>query len=548
MKHTVQNIREVKKNAPGEEAASLICAAGTGFISLTVFSARKIFVAYSIRGVNIHPVLEASHRYLRGTPEAERVEINISESSGEFTAEILGGSGEKTDIIIEKEKGNLTFLYNGTPVHGGGLGNGDTVIPRNQLRCILEHKDSLPLYRFNFPLSKGDAFYGLGDKGGIPDRRGRRFRMFNRDALGYDAELSDPLYKSIPFFIKHNPGGKALAGLYFPESCIESFDFGKESPFYFSAEIKGGPPSYYIFLGEDYKKLLYEYCTVTGFPALPPLFSFGFFGSSMNYTEPDDAPDRILKFFSEVEKREIPCEGMYLSSGYLKADDGSRYAFFWNKQKFPNPKEFLCSLAERGYKLNMNIKPGILKSHPWYGELRDKGYFISDKSGEACVEYYWGGEASFLDFSNPGTREWWKGKLKENYIENGCTGIWNDNNELELEDLELDAYLDKALYPDKMVKIAWEAFKESYPDLRPWIYTRSGYAGIQRYARTWSGDNVSDWKTLKYNQYQSIGLGLSGIAFYGHDLGGFFGPMPEQELLMRSCQSGIFQPRFVIHS
>ncbi|GHV94642.1 alpha-glucosidase [Spirochaetia bacterium] len=548
MKNIIKNISSVENKTTDSNSSLLICHAETGTVVLTIFSVRKILINYQIEGISIPPVCEAACRYLSGTPSVEKTVIKLVENQSQFIAEILSATGDKTEIVIEKQNGNLAFAFNDVMVHGGLLGNGDTVIPRDQMRCIRENSDALPVFRFNFPLQKDDRFYGLGDKGGLPNRRNRRFRMFGRDALGYDAELSDPLYKSIPFFIKHNPGSKILAGLYFPESLIDSFDFGKESPFFYSTEIPGGPASYYIFLGNNYKELLGEYYTVTGFPALPPLFSFGFFGSSMNYTEPDDAADRILRYFSEIERKEIPCEGMYISSGYLKADDGNRYAFFWNKRKFPNPREFLQPLSEWGYNLAMNIKPGILRSHPWYGELRDKGYFICDKKGEPYVEFYWGGEASFVDFANPSAREWWKSKLKENYIENGCTGIWNDNNELELEDTELDAYKDRTIYANRMAQASYEAFKEVNPDIRPWIYTRSGYAGIQAYARTWTGDNVSDWKTLKFNQYQSISLGLSGIPFYGHDLGGFFGPVPEKELLLRSCQSGVFQPRFVIHS
>jgi len=112
----------------------------------------------------------------------------------------------------------------------------------------------------------------------------------------------------------------------------------------------------------------------------------------------------------------------------------------------------------------------------------------------------------------------------------------------------LPAYGTRSLYPVKMAEAAWEAFKEQDPDLRPWVYSRSGYTGLQRYARTWSGDNVSDWKTLRYNQYMGFSLGLSGLPYYGHDLGGFFGEFPAQDLLVRSCQSAVFQGRFVIHS
>ncbi|MFA5354838.1 MAG: TIM-barrel domain-containing protein, partial [Thermodesulfovibrionales bacterium] len=401
---------------------------------------------------------------------------------------------------------------------------------------------------FNFPLAQEDEFYGLGDKSGLPNHRGRRFSMYNRDSLGSDASNSDPLYKSIPFLVKVNQAPGVMCGLLFDQSLIRLFDLGQESPFFFSVEVEGGPYSYVVLLGKDYHAVLKNYYRVTGFAALPPLFSFGFFGSSMNYAEPDDAAQRIFDYFATIEKYGIPCEGMYVSSGYLKSSEGKRYAFLWNKQKFPDYKAFLTSLSARGYNLCMNIKPGILTSHPWYGRLKQKGYFIKDQQGEPYREFFWGGEASFIDFDHPEAKAWWKNQLKEQYLDHGCTGIWNDNNELELEDMELEAFRTKTLYPIKMAEASYEVFKEEKPDKRPWIYSRSGYAGLQRFARTWSGDNVSDWKTLKYNQYMGIGFGLSGLPYFGHDLGGFFGAFPEEELLVRSCQSAVFQGRFVIHS
>ena len=268
----------------------------------------------------------------------------------------------------------------------------------------------------------------------------------------------------------------------------------------------------------------------------------------MNYVEPDNAAERMLEYFAAVEKHRIPCEGMYVSSGYLKSPEGKRYALLWNEEKFPSKGTFLHALANRGYNLCMNIKPGILTSHPWYAEIAKKGYLIKDIQGRPYIEFFWGGEASFIDFDNPDAKTWWKVQLKRQYLDHGCTGIWNDNNELELEDSELPAFLTKSLYPVKMAEASYEAFKEAEPDARPWVYSRSGYAGLQRYARTWTGDNISDWRTLRFNQYMGMGLGLAAMPFYGHDLGGFFGAFPEEELLVRSCQSAVFQPRFVIHS
>ena len=220
----------------------------------------------------------------------------------------------------------------------------------------------------------------------------------------------------------------------------------------------------------------------------------------MNYVEAWDAQARILRFFNDVEGHDLPCEGMYVSSGYLKSDEGFRHAFMWNRRKFPDPGSFLDDQSKRGYHLTFNIKPGILKTHPWYEELKQKGYFIKDNDGEPVVEYFWGGDASFIDFTNAEAVSWWKSKLKESYLDHGVEGIWNDNNEFEMSDPEMNAYKVRTLYPVEMARASYEACLEKNPSKRPWIYSRSGYAGMQRYARTWTGDNSSDFRTLKYSK------------------------------------------------
>lgn len=550
MKYTVNNIDScvLKKDFPEK----LVCTSKNGKLTILFYTMERILVRYDVNEIKTPSVLEESFKILAEPSGDNTADQNIhfecSENSKFFCIECRD---EKNSIIldIDKENANICVKRNGIVVHGGMIGTKDTVLPRNQFRLFTSEANSkIGKGSFLFPLDSNDRFFGLGDKGGVPDRAKRRFRMYNRDSLGFDAEKEDPLYKSIPFFIKQNPITKALCGLYFPVSQSESFDFGCESPFYYSAEISGGPMAYYILLGDNYKQIIQSYCSVTGYPTLPPLFSFGFFGSSMNYVEPDDAQKRMEKYFDDIEKNDIPCEGMYVSSGYLKADDGKRYAFVWNKKKFPDYSSFLNNLDKRGYNLCMNIKPGILTTHPWYKELAEKKFFVKNTDGTPCVVFYWGGEASFIDFNNHDATEWWKSKLKDVFLKHSNCGIWNDNNELELEDPESEAYKTRALFPVLMSKASYEASLEENKHLRPWITCRSGFAGMQKYTRTWTGDNVSDWKTLKYNQFQGWSLGLSGVPFYGHDLGGFFGDIPSMELLIRSCQSAVFQPRFIIHS
>ena len=541
MKSVVSSIKNIK----AVSCRDFVFAADGGSISLSFLTEDILHISYHFNGIETDDVNRKCSTYM--TEGIRQIDSTCMPSTAEKDGCYILTCG-KTEVRVEKQCGIISVYRDGVLVHGGRMGDSDTVIPSYPVRCLTKKNDSSASAHFNFPLLKDDEFYGLGDKTGLPDRKGRMFTMHNRDCLGYDASNSDPMYKAIPFLIKRNRTTGALCGLFFDHSLITSVDLGRESPYYFTLENLGGPFSYFVITGQDYHSVIDGYYMITGRPSLPPLFSFGFFGSSMNYVEPDDAADRILAYFDSIEKYNIPCEGLYVSSGYLKAADGKRYAFLWNRKKFPDYKKYLHDLSERGYNLCMNIKPGILVSHPWYKEIAEKGYFIKDENGKPYTEFFWGGPASLIDFTNPDAKEWWKGELEKQYLDHGCTGIWNDNNEFEIEDPGLDAYAARSMLPVLMCQASYEVFKKKAPDKRPWIYSRSGGPGIQRYARTWSGDNTSEWKTLKYNQYMSVGFGLSGLPFYGHDLGGFFGDVPSRELLVRSCQSAVFQGRFVIHS
>lgn len=451
-------------------------------------------------------------------------------------------------ILVDKATATVSAYDGDLLVHGGPIGDKDTVVPSYPLRVQQDRSGSAQGGKFNFRLEEDDAFFGLGEKSGSLNKRNRAFKMFNRDALGYDAEFSDPLYKSVPFFIKANRASGAACGLYFPNLRVNEVNFGAESRFYYHVALDSGPYGYFLLTGPDYGHILGRYAELCGAPALPPLFSFGYLASSMAYTDPDDATARVLGFFDRVEREGIPCEGMYFSSGYARADNGERYTFHWNRRKFPDPATFLGSLRARGYRICCNVKPGILTTHPWYADMARDDVFIRDLQGAPYISYYWGNTASFVDFSREAGYRWWQESLTRNILEQGASGVWNDNNEFELENESLPAQEFRSILPVLMCKASYEAMRAANPGKRPWNISRAGYAGLQRYARTWTGDNVSDWRTLRNNLAMGYNLGLSGMPIYGHDIGGFFGPHPGAELLVRWCQSGVFQPRFVMHS
>ena len=210
----------------------------------------------------------------------------------------------------------------------------------------------------------------------------------------------------------------------------------------------------------------------------------------------------------------------------------------------------------------------MLLVHPLLDEMMEKGMFIqadpelpasSAGNYHGCgVGSWWGGKGIFVDFTKAETRTHWKEYIKDALLRYGCKSIWNDNCEYDSM-VDKDAVIfgegkpttigaAKSIMSNLMCKLSNEAIVEYHGNVRPYTVCRSGHAGIQRYAQVWAGDNLTCWKTLKYNIATILGMGLSGVANHGCDVGGFYGPAPDAELFVRWVQNGIFFPRMSIHS
>jgi alpha-glucosidase len=408
-----------------------------------------------------------------------------------------------------------------------------------------------------------DYFYGFGEKSGYINKSKRRMRMNNIDTLGYNAEYTDPLYKHIPFYIKLNKESQIACGMFYNNSYESVFDMGCERSGYWNKysyfATNGGELDLFFINGPSIKRVVQNYTKLTGKTVLPPLHSLGYYGSTMFYTEiEEDSDEEILNFIDRTKEENIPCDGFFLSSGYTTGNNQKRHVFNWNLKRFKNPEKFIKKMKEKGANVSPNIKPGLLLSNTLYDEFKNENAFIRDENGKkSYIDRFWGGKASFVDFTNPKARELWKKYLIKTLISKGITCIWNDNCEYEINNTdaicENESKTNKieALKPmmsNIMALVAKKALNEYYPNVRPYITNRAGFAGIQRYAQTWSGDNSTSWHSLKFNIPIMLGMGLSGVANQGSDIGGFYGPAPEPELLVRWVQNGIFQPRFSIHS
>ena len=402
--------------------------------------------------------------------------------------------------------------------------------------------------------------YGLGERAGALDRMGRRFSLDMRDAIGYDAERTDPLYKHIPFIIRRDIEHGLFCGLFYDAPCRGEVDLGQERsgywPPYCKVALESPQIDYFILLGSSMRDVLRRYTRLTGTTAMPPLPSLGHMASTMYLTELDKDCDRAIEdFIDQLHSRGFGCDGYHLSSGYTSIH-GKRYVYHWNTERFPDPERFIHSLTERGLLVSPNIKPAMLTDHPLYEAFAQAGAFLMDKrTGKPYLTRYWGGTASYIDMLSPAGRAMWIAQMKAQLLNKGVNAVWDDNNEYELDDDnavtagdDRPAYALRPAFANCMAQAARQAMSEACPTLRPYVLSRSGYAGIQRYAQTWAGDNRTSWHSLKYNIPIMLGMSLSGVANQGCDIGGFAGPAPDAELFVRWVQNGIFQPRFCLHS
>jgi alpha-glucosidase len=415
---------------------------------------------------------------------------------------------------------------------------------------------------------RGEHYYGFGERAGDLSKVGRRMRMVNLDAIGYESRTTDPLYKHCAFYITFDPMTQIAYGLFYDNYATTTFDMGAEMDAYRGAyryyHADDGDLDYYLLYGEHIADVLERYTRLTGRPSLPPRWALGYLGSTMSYTEADNAQEQLKQFAQLCRQHDIPCDLFHLSSGYTTSPEGNRYVFTWNRDKVPDPQQMVDDFHAAGIRLTPNVKPYLLDTHPLYTEVAQQGGFIQQAEADAPeISRFWAGglnmmgDGSYLDFTSAVGYDWWQTKLRAHLLDYGIDAVWNDNNEFQLWDDAarcagfgdpLPIGLARPLQALLMGHASYHALLDKYPDQRPFVVSRSGGAGIQRYAQTWSGDNTTSWEDFRYNIPMTLGASLSGMPSHGNDVGGFFGAEPEPELLLRWVQNHVFHPRFCIHS
>jgi alpha-glucosidase len=407
--------------------------------------------------------------------------------------------------------------------------------------------------------------YGLGEKNGLLDKRGRQqggysYTMWNSDTFGYGAD-TDPIYVSVPFAIVMR-AGKAH-GLFLDNTSRTNFDIGHTSAGILAFGAEEGELNYYFINGPTPADVVSRYTALTGRMPMPPRWALGYHQCRYSYY-----PESTVRFVAQnFRARHIPADTIWLDIHY---QDGYK-PFTWDPERFPNPARLVSDLSQQGFHI-VTIVDAHPKKEAGY-EPYDTGvagdHFVRSADGSVYVAPVWPARAErnpgpsvFPDFTRPATRTWW-GSLYARLLDIGIAGIWNDMNEPAVFDtptgtMPLDIRFDNEgapashaavhnVYGQLASRSTYEGLQRLRPDARPFVLTRATYAGGQRYAAVWAGDNVSEWTHLRGSIPLLLGMGLSGMPFVGVDIGGF-AEAPSAELYTRWLQLGVFYPFMRTHT
>jgi alpha-glucosidase len=407
----------------------------------------------------------------------------------------------------------------------------------------------------------GEQYYAFGDKTGPFNRRGASYVNWTTDAWGFDRG-TDPIYKSIPFYIASGGPGGAY-GLFLDNTRRTSFDFGHRDPNTLEISADNGPIDYYIIAGPTVADVVRRYTDLTGKAPLPPRWGLGFQQSRYSYMSATEVRDIAKRLRAD----RIPGDVIWLDIDF---QDRNR-PFTTNKATFPDLKGLARDVGKDGFKLvtitDLHIAHAPNQGYAPYDTGIAGDHFLKNFDGSLYVAPVWPGPSVFPDFTRKASRDWWGGLYKQ-FVDDGIAGFWNDMNEPAIFEtptktmplttvhrIEGNDFSPRQashaevhnVYGMENSRATFEGLLKLRPNVRPFVMTRATFAGGQKFAVTWTGDNNSTWDHLKLAVQQMLNLGLSGFAWSGADIPGFIGGA-SPELATRWYEIAAFTPVFRSHA
>jgi oligosaccharide 4-alpha-D-glucosyltransferase len=431
-------------------------------------------------------------------------------------------------VTIERRPLRIAYSYKGKPLVAEKLG--------------YTRKDGMEA--LEFALDADEALYGAGARAVGMNRRGHRFQLYNKAHYGY-GNRSELLNFTIPVALS----SKRYA-LHFDNPQTGYLDFDSRKDGTLSYETIGGRKTYQVIAGDAWADVMANYTSLTGRQPLPPRWAFGNFASRFGYHDEKEVRGVVDRFIAE----KIPLDAVVLDLYWFgKEVKGTMGNLAWDKESFPNPQGMLRDLKSKGVNTVVITEPFVVTTSKRWQEAVDAKALATTKEGLPYTYDFFFGNTGLVDIFSPQGKAWfWN--IYKGLKEQGVAGWWGDLGEPELHPAGVRHATGSAdqvhnIYGHDWARLIAEGYAKDFPGERPFILMRAGYSGSQRFGLIpWSGDVSRSWGGLQSQMEIALQMGMQGLAYMHSDLGGFAGPVLDDELYVRWLQYGVFQPVFRPHA
>jgi len=466
----------------------------------------------------------------------------------------LDGVVPEIPTAVSATERTITFMVDGLtavvdkdPLRIGFLRDGEPLVEEEHGYFAYD-----TLRGFRFALDEGEKLLGGGQRVLGMDRRGHRMPLYNKAAYGYESGETPQMYYGLPAVMSSD---KYI--IVFDNSARGWLDIGSTESDVLAFEAVGGRTAYIVVAGRTYPELVRNYADTTGRQPLPPRWTLGNFASRFGYHSEAETRDVVARF----KAANIPLDAVVLDIYWFGPDiKGHMGKLDWDRDAWPNPEAMIAEFAADGIKTLAVTEPFILSSSTRWQDAVDNDVLARTPTGEPRRFDFYFGNTGLIDIFDARARDWfWK--PYEALFSQGIAGTWGDLGEPEvhpadalhrLTDAGVEATADEVhnAYGHAWAEMVYEAQRASFPDMRPMILMRSGFAGSQRYGMIpWTGDVKRSWGGLAPQVELALQMGLLGLGYTHSDLGGFAdGEKFDRELYLRWLQYGVFQPLFRPHA
>lgn len=431
-------------------------------------------------------------------------------------------------VTIDKKPFRVSYAYKGRPLIAESEGYG--------------HHDGME--SLGFALQGDEALYGAGSRAVGMDRRGYRFPLYNKASYGFGAHAEQMGY-GIPMVLSSH-----RYAVHFDNPQKGALDFDSHKDGTLRYETIGGRKTYQVIAGDDWAGIMDAWTRLTGRQPLPPRWAFGNFASRFGYHT--EAETRAV--VDAYAKDDIPLDAIVLDLYWFgKTVKGTMGNLAWDRDSFPHAEQMMADFKQKGVQTVVITEPFILTTSKRWDEAVQQDVLATDKDGKPFTYDFYFGHTGLIDVFKPRARDWFWGIYK-NLKAGGVSGWWGDLGEPEMHPSAAQHAAGSAdqvhnVYGHEWARLIHDGYARDFPNERPFILMRAGWAGSQRFGMIpWSGDVSRGWGGLQSQMEISLQMGMQGQAYMHSDLGGFAGPVLDDELYVRWLQYGVFQPIFRPHA